>query len=449
MRRRFGTKRRTVIGVAALAALAMGPVTAVLQANASPSFTPRTKTPIGSVNVSATATGIRSPLYSHQGEDAELELPYSAAQLGAGGTGHALTSIFWPGSTGGALGSTLGVLGVSGLPTSLSNALNDPVKAEAPTTDGSNTVTKNLGAVTMKAVAKETTVNATTSVGPTTPATVGQIFGSIKASTTIQQNADNVVVNARSAIANLSIAGVISIGSIVSTAHAVSNGKHSHGTTETEIGGIKIAGVNVTVDQNGVEVTGKDLLPAAVLKTLNTTVNKALNALGIRIFVARGTKKIKGPSVNLDAGDLIIEINKPGYKSNFNDTGILLELGGASIDASASPGYVAPVISNSIPPSTQPGASNPPSTGTTPAGNVTVPSAGGATLPPAPAETTAPQVASTPQVAPSALSLPSTLGVGWIVLGLILAGLFAFGLKRLPDRVLAASGPACSLEEES
>lgn len=446
--RRFSTRRRAAIAVASVAMLALGPITAALHASAAaPAMAPRitaTKAPLGSVNVSATATGIRAPLYSHQGEDAELELPFAAAQLGAGGTGHALTSIFWPGSTGGALGSTLGVLGVKGLPTSLTNSLNDPEKAEAPTTDGKEVVVNNQGLLTMTAIAHSNHVKAQTNVGPATSPTLDQLFGSIRATTNIVQQANKVVVDAKSAIANVSIANVLSIGAITSTAHAVSNGKHSSGTTSTTITGLKIAGINVTVDQNGVEVTGKGLLPPSVLQTLSKTVNTALKAAGVRIFVARGIKQIHGPQVTLDAGDLIISITKPGYKSGVNDTGILLELGGASINASASPGYVAPTLPSSVPPSTPPAppATNP-STGVLPPGPT-----GGSSLPPVVASSS-PAPALTPEIAPTGFKLPGALGAGWIVLGLALAGLFAYGMKRLPDQVLAGSGSVCNLEEGS
>jgi hypothetical protein len=438
--RRFSLRRRLAIGTAAVAMFAMGAVTAGLDAHASSVQSPAAKPTLGAANVSATATGLRVPFFSHQGEDAEAEVPYAAAQLGAGGNAHALTSIFWPGSTGAAFGSTLDVLNL-GLPRSLTNNLNDPYKAEAPSVDGKDTVTMNQGAVTMQAVAKPDHASSTAGVGPATNKALAQIFGSINATTNIRQTTDRVVADARSAVANVSIGGVLSIGSVVSTVHAVTNGTHSHGTASTQVFGVKIAGVNVTVDQHGVAVSGKGLLPPSVLATLSKTVNNALKSAGMRMFVARGTSKIKGPSVNLDSGDLIIAISNHGYSANVNDTGMVLELGGASVSANGSPGYVAPVAGSTVPPSTPAPAATTPSSAVPPA-----PSTG--TLP-GPSSAPAPVTAPPPVVAPAALKLPSGLGAGWVVLGVILAGLFALGMKRLPDQVLAATGPACHLEEDS
>jgi hypothetical protein len=36
-----------------------------------------------------------------------------------------------------------------------------------------------------------------------------------------------------------------------------------------------------------------------------------------------------------------------------------------------------------------------------------------------------------------------------VVLALVVAGLFAFAMKRLPDKVLTATGSSCRLEEKA
>jgi hypothetical protein len=427
-------RRRLAVGAVAIGLSAITPLTATLEAGAT------TTVPLGSVNVSATATGLRAPLYSHQGEDAEAELPYSSSQLGAGGLGHALTSIFWPGSTGGSLGSTLGVLGIPGIPASLENALNDPEKAEAPTINGDTSVSKSNPGLIMQALALPTHVNASSAIGPSSLSGFGDDAGAlVSATTNIVQGANSVTVDAKSAISDIGI-GPLSIGSIVSTAHATSNGKTATGTTETEVTGVKIAGIGVTIDQNGIELSNKGILPASLIATLNKTVNSALKAAGIQIYLDTSSKLVHGPQISLLSGDLVISIKKPGYRSALNDTGILLELGDADITANATPGYVPPAITSS-PPATS-GATPPP-------GGTSVP---GLTMPPLPsggssgvAPTVAPR---SPELANSALSLPGALSSWWIVGGVLLALLAALGLGLLPSRALAA-GADCSLEEDS
>jgi hypothetical protein len=426
-------RRRLAVGTVAIALVAIAPVTAGLEAGAT------TDTPLGSANVSALATGIRAPLYSHQGEDAEIELPYSLSQLGAGGVSHALTSLVWPGSTGGSLGSTLGVLGLTGVPTSLENALNDPFKAEAPTTSGNTKVTMSNPGLIMQALALPTHVNASSAFGPSSLSGFGDDAGPLISSTTnIVQGTNSVTADAKTAITDLSV-GPVFIGSLVTTAHATSNGTHATGTTETQLGGVKIAGISVSIDQNGVELSNKGILPASLLKTLSKTVNTVLKTAGIQIYLAQSTKSVHGSQVSLDSGDLIVSLKKAGYKSALNDTGTVLELGGASITANSTAGYVAPPIGGTTPPTT--GA-------TTPGGGTSIP---GLTMPPIPPATgvqSQPSTAPPPELATSALSLPGALSSWWIVGGVLLALLAALALGLLPGRALAA-GAACSLEEES
>src|SRR5262249_13351023 len=123
-------RRRIAVSAIALGIASIGPVTASLEAGAT------APVPLGAVNVHAAAVGLRIPAYSHAGEDAEAELPFAVSDLGGGGVAHALTSLFWPGPTGGALGSTIGVLTQGKAPAFLTNNLNDPLKAEVPTTQG-------------------------------------------------------------------------------------------------------------------------------------------------------------------------------------------------------------------------------------------------------------------------------------------------------------------------
>jgi hypothetical protein len=175
-----------------------------------------------------------------------------------------------------------------------------------------------------------------------------------------------------------------------------------------------------------------------VLKTLNQTVNTALKAAGIKIFVTKASKVIHGSQISLSSGELIIMLNKAGYKSGVNDTGRLLELGGATISADASGGYVAPVI-----PATSPSTA-PTSGGDTDIPDVTVPS----DVPPS-SSVMPPSTAPPPALAANPLSLPGPLSSWWTVFGVLLALIAAYLLSLLPSRAFAAAAAGCRLEEES
>lgn len=431
-------RRRLAVGAIVVGLAAIGPVATTLASGAADPGSG-----LGSVNVHAVAVGLRMPLYSHQGEDGEAELPYAVSDLGGGGIAHALTSFFWPGSTGASVGSTLAVIPLPlpvTIPQQLENALNDPFKAEAPTTQGQTKVSLSKPGFTMQALALPTHVNAVSAVGLSQVSSFKNNAGPIvNASTNIAfQGANTVVADAQSALSDITI-GPLSIGSIVSAVHATSDGKHATGTTTTEIVGATVAGVGVTVGHDGVTVANKGALPASVVTTLTKTVNSALKQAGLSLFVTPGSKLAHGAQISLDAGELMVNLHKPGYRSGVNDTGMLMELGGASITANAIGAYVAPPVPSIAP---TPGTVSNNNTG---GGSTGVPSLGNigqgsTTMPPPPGP--APVLAANP------LSLPGPLSSWWVVLGALLAVGTAFLLSLLPGRALVA-GASCRLEEES
>jgi hypothetical protein len=429
----LSSRRRAAVGVLAIGIAAIAPVATTLEAGASPGSA------LGAVNVHAVAVGLRMPFYEHQGEDAQAEVPYAMSDLGGGGVAHALTTFFWPGGTGAALGSTLGVLTNGQIPASLQNALNDPFKAEAPTTQGAEKVSLSQPGFIMQALAQPTHVNSSSALGLSNLAGFKNNAGPLISSTTNIgfTGDDTVVADASSALTDVSI-GPLSIGSIVSAAHATSNGKHATGTTTTNVVGAKIAGIAVTIGPDGVELANQSALPASVIKTLNKTVDSALSAAGIKIFLTKASKLTNGPQISLLSSELIIMINKAGYKSGVNDTGLFMEIGGTSITANASGGYVAPAVPT-------PTSSTAPTSGTD--GTTTT------TQPPPDTSTgttvTSPPNPPAPVVASEPLSMPGPLSSWWVVLGVALAVLASYLLSLLPGRAFAAAAADCRLEEES
>lgn len=429
-------RRRLLIGSVVLGVAAIAPITTTLEAGATPGAG------LGAVNVHAVAVGLRMPLYSHQGEDGELEAPYSLSELGGGGIAHALTSFVWPGATGASLGSTIGVLSQGKTPPFVNN-LNYPFKAEAPTTTGATKVSLSQPGFTMQALALPTHVNASSALGLSQASSLPNGAGPIVTATTniAFQGASTVVADAETAATDIGI-GPLRIASILSTAHATSDGKHTTGTTTTQIAGATVAGVGVTIDQDGVHVANQGALPASVFKTLTDTVNTALKQSGITIYLTKASKLASGPQISLQGGDLIVMLDNPGYTSGTNDTGMFAEFGGASITAIASGAYVPPAIGTTTPPtspatSTQgsggggvPNVQTPPSTGTS-------------------ATALTPATAPAPQLAANPLKLAGSLSAWWTVGGMLLALLAGLALWLLPGRALVAAGAGCRLEEES
>jgi len=401
---------------------------------------------LGAIDVTASSSAFSMQLYSHAGEDVEADIPYSLATLNTGGIGEGLTSVLWPGSTGAHGGDTLNLLGIKGLPPSLAEKLNDPEVALAQTGVGATTVKSAHPGLTMTSTATSTHVSGSSTAGGGGVPVIGSIVGTTKAASTINiAGPRTLTVNSTSSIHNLSIAKVIKIGAVTSTAHAVTNGHSSSGNGHTKVTDVRIAGVKVRIDNKGLHIPGKSL--PLVGNTAAKVVNTALKSAGIKIAVTNVKRHVHGAHTIVNAGALVVRFNQSGYKSSANDTGTVLVLGGASIDAQASPGFPPPNIK---PPKTPKTPKSPKSgTTTTPGspGTAGTPAIPGTTVPSATGPGVAPDTAPAPVLTANPISLPKGLGLVWVILGLAAAGLFAFAMKRLPDKVLQPAGTACRLEE--
>jgi hypothetical protein len=422
---------------------------------------------LGSMDIAVSATGLRAPFFSHSGEDVEGESPIAQVQMKSFGTSHALTSVFWPGDTGGHGGDTLKLLAGSCLPPNPSNTvpipipiplpdlpcaaqqpnlgddvyerLNDPYKAEAQSGTGDPTVTNSGQGVEMVATATTSkAMAATTMAGQKLPG-LGDTFGATStASSVTLKGAYTAVIDAVSSMRDIKLGGgVIKIAAVRSVAHATSDGKTASGNASTIVNGMKINGVPVTVDNKGIHVQGQGSDRPSM-----DQLNKVLKNAGFAIYVADPTKTIKGPAATLFSGQLIITQDQKDYVSSANDTKVVMSFGGAGINADTSRGYVfngtpVPLPSSSPPPPVgssgggAPGVSVPPTTG---GGDV-----------PAPVVDDAPPPQQAPVLAAQKSGLPGGISPAWVVVVLLGAGLIAAGLKRLPDQVLAAGGPACTL----
>lgn len=455
--------RRALVGVAVLGVSCLAATTGATLAQGAPAShhakTAARSAPavvpgsgLGAVEVTASSAAMTVPIYSHNAEDVQASIPYSFATLGTGGIGSSLTSAFWPGATGAHGGDALNLLGVKGLPTSVAQDFNYPEFAEAQTGVGDPTVSNSHPGLTMKATATATHLNANSSAGGSGIPAVGPIVGNTASTTDIRlSGAKNVLVSATSSIHHISIAKVVTIDSVTTIAHAVTNGHSASGTSKTIVSGVKIAGVPVTVDNKGVHVSSAKKLPIPLLgQTASAVVNKALKSSGISLTLTKVKQNVHRAHVTIKSGALIVKLGNAGYKSQANDTNTLVTIGGASIDAIASPGFPQPKIKPVQPPPSTPNTSGTgPVTKTIPgtpgtAGTAGTP--GGGTLP---AAGTAPVTASAPQLAADPISLPKGLALVWVLVALAAAGLVGFGMRRLPDQVLQATGSACRLEEST
>ena len=367
---------------------------------------------------------------------AEADTPFAQATMGKS-TGRALSSIAWPGSAGGNLGSL--ILLTSPDAPKETTSLNSPVRAEAQRGSGSpSVVNDDYPGALMKAEANDSLVGADTSVQGAEVPGAGTIGNSRTTSTVKLTGKTAATAEATALITDIAFAeGAVKIGSVSSIAKGATDGLKAKSEGRTVVSDVTIGGVPVTVDEKGVHVAdqGTALTPATeVVKTV-------LKQFTIDMRVTEPSQTTKAGSTTFDSGSLIVSLNAD----------IILVFGGAKITAAAT--NSTPFTFNAPPPipfnpgtpaggGTTGGVIAPadPGTGTgsldAPVGDVPAPAVAGD----APAPETAPlELAAEPR------SLPSGLNPGWVVLAVLGAGLIAGGLRRMPDQVLNAVATPCPL----
>ena len=372
----------------------------------------------------------------------EGDLTESVSTMRNGPVGHALASVGWPGTLGGGLGTLLIVAG--GAPDQVT-ALNDPVKAENNISGPDDTVSNNqVPGAEMTATTTDTSVSATAALGQaqSTPVgSFGRVLGTTKTALTGVSKAE---ATAHSEVANISIGGVITIKSVVSDAHATTDGTLAAPSGKTTVTGISIAGVPVTVDEHGVTVQTQSV---ALPSQATDAVNSALKQAGMTVVMSAPNIVKDGAKAVVNAGSLVIVWNQqPGMSTS-------LMLGGAQVSVTSTPGYDDSVDTGDSTGPTTPtrGDTSQPATG----GTSGVPTfTDGGTLPVTTGGDTGPLPQSDPGTfggvpTASRLALPHGLSPWYGVLALLGAGLVMAGLRRLPDRLLAVPATACPLGENA
>lgn len=373
-------------------------------------------------------------------------VPEALSRLQSGPLGYALSSIAWPGTLAGNAGSLLLVAGAP-VPPETAAQFNSPVRAESRTgqqpAEVSNT---SVPGATMTAKVTDTEVTALAAL-PRTEMALGSV-GSVSASTRTALTAPSTAVaRAESRVTDIALAaGQVKIDSITSTAEATTDGTTASVSGTTVVQGATVAGVPVTIDERGVTVQSSS---TAVNGVATEAVNAVVRNLGMTVSVSRPITTQDGAAVDHSAGSLVLSWTPPQSPARMT-----VVFGGSTVTVTASPAFATDLGDAGL--VTDPGGTADLGTGSA---TVDLPAAVEAPVAGNPpdlsgAPLAAPQVAgtSTPAtrtaLASQSLDLPAGNGAALVLLGLLGTGLMAAGLRRLPDRVLAASSAACPIGEQ-
>jgi hypothetical protein len=378
----------------------------------------------------------------------------SVSQLSSGPVGYGLSSVAWPGQLAGNLGTLLIVAGSGGLPVpvplplpplppppSQVTVLNSPIRAEARTGRPSPVITDYPGhgapsAVHMVATATATKVSTLATVGAVQSSAIGTLGTSSSSTSTTLTGPSTAESKAHSQVQDVTIGGVIHLGTITSDALATTNGTTSAVRGATVVTGASIAGVPVTIDGQGITIQSQH---APVPEAATAAVNNALKGAGITLAMSTPVTTRNGASATYSTGSLVLV-----WKVRDGMT-VSVTLGGAQVSVASSPAFVCGAVCN------------PPPGGGTTGGTTT----GGVVVPPTlagngkPGSTTGglpPTTGQLPVVtspAASRFALPHGLSPWHVVLALLGSGLLMAGFRRLPDSVLATSSTACPQGESA
>ena len=126
--------------------------------------------------------------------------------------------------------------------------VNDPVRAEARNGSGPDTVTNNdYQGVTMVATAKDDLVAATADIAQSSNSQAGTFNNSSSKTKVAVTGPTTAVAEAYSHADDIALAGgVVTIGSVTSTAKGTTDGADASASGSTLVNDVKIAGVPVT-----------------------------------------------------------------------------------------------------------------------------------------------------------------------------------------------------------
>jgi hypothetical protein len=316
---------------------------------------------------------------------------------------------------------------------------NDPVRAEARNGSGPDTVTNNdYQGVSMVATAKDDLVAATADIAQSSNSQAGTFNHSSSKTKVAVTGPTTGAAEAYSHADDIALAGgVVTIGSVTSTAKGTTDGLKASASGSTLVNDVKIAGVPVTIDEHGVTVNGNN---QPLNKAASDAVNAAITQAGMSIAISQPTGKPVAGSITYSAGSLIFEWKTSGGTATAILGGATVQLaavqgGGFNFDTGATAPFTpgAPAVSGGTP---QLGGAVAPATG---------PQVGGV-VPGANPAVAAPQAIS-PSLSGNQLPLPGAPSPAFAILGLAGVGLLAAGMRQLPDRVLEARANACLLGE--
>jgi hypothetical protein len=299
----------------------------------------------GTFALSASAAGVnvtedRADAVAHpEGQGA---IPWTTTSLSGGPVAYALSTIAWPGAIAGNSGklSQVALPSAAGgvpIPDAVRQAILDnssaadyPIRAEAQ--NGSTPdASYGVPGTTLKSHADDGNVTADAAVqgaAQSDTATYGNMT-----THAASKLADTATSEATSLVQDVVLAGgAVKIGSVRSSARAVTDGTKATTEGATVVSDLEIAGQKAYVDENGVHSGDKGQPVNAVSEQL---LGAAMKGAGLDILLSAPRNEVDGASATFDAGSLLVTWHPPSDQAPT----FVWSLGGARVAVDAEPAF--------------------------------------------------------------------------------------------------------------
>ena len=406
---------------------------------------------VGFFDVTANASGIGAsfgdPTSSPYPVAAGL-VPNTVAELTAGPSGQAQSSVLWPGPLAGNAGSLANVIGTPLPPEVVSNA-NYPVVARASSAAGGSDE-DTLGPMHAKVAGSDSLASTTLS-----DVDAPGVVTAAKVATTSHSFLDDGTPTAigESVLEGVTVAGgVLSIGSIPTVAQGATDGAQATTSQKVTVAGVTVNGQPATIDRSGLHVSGSAVPVGSALDG----GKPALDPLGVTAYITDPrSQSSTGGSGAIESGSVIVVWSPPSSGQYF-----VVVLGGSSVNVRATPGadfaagndgtgdFFAPAEPTAVLPT----PSFSPSAGSAGAALGALPAASrraGASGPGSGVAAAAPIQTGAPL--DLAVAVTDRPPLGWVLIGIVGACLLGLGVNSFRAQALAAAvaGTHCPLEKGS
>lgn len=239
---------------------------------------------------------------------AELSVAIAQSVLESGPSAYGLASNLWPGSLIANVPPVItGEAHKQGLPPEVPDLPAYPVRAETFHPQGPETQRSDLAGGTMESKARADAAEARAAINSTLlPGALSAGTVSSFAESVLEER--GIVSRATAAAQDVSIMnGLIRIGSVVSTAEAVSDGRTAAVTGGVTVGIVKIANFVLSIDEHGlhgIKVMGQE--PGPETSEINEAANEILDDYGVTISVAGPIDIVEGASGSRSLGGLLV-----------------------------------------------------------------------------------------------------------------------------------------------